>query len=416
MTIRTGSGRKPCSSTVRLNSRPAADGPIGRVYAGEINDQSSTFTIDPRSYAGKRDIWRATLNFEYDFANMTLVSLTGYQQREVDTLGDFNTCRRETRPAVCDSVDPAAQGTYFGGPLANSPAIVSVLTGTIEDRDEFSQDLHLQSNSDSRLQWVVGAYFSTEDFTDQSQRLSDGTLTSPDGTNVYAIAAPRPLVDTTTLLENRFYSLYGSLSYDVTDRINVSAEGRQTREEKIANQVENNWPTLTPPTGRQKDDWNFFAPRFILNFDATDDLLVYTSAAKGVKSGGFNPGAEPERATYDQEENWTYELGSKYTFWDGRARLNGAVYYVDWKDQQITGVSADGRTPITVNVAETEINGLELEGFFNVYDWLSLNLGYSFIDAKYTKGIAESVANLVDCDAVGLPCDTDLGFHLGDQR
>jgi len=141
-------------------------------------------------------------------------------------------------------------------------------------------------------------------------------------------------------------------------------------------------------------------------------LLSYASVAKGEKSGGFNPGAEPERATYEPEKNWTTEVGAKYTFWEDRALLNAAVYHVDWTDQQITAVAADGRTPITANVAETEINGFELEGSVNPLDWLQLNAGYSSLSAKYTEGIADSVANLVDCDALGVPCDKDLGFNL----
>jgi iron complex outermembrane receptor protein len=387
-------------------------GPVGRVYSGSIDDQTDSFTVDPRAYAGDRDIWRGTLSFEYDFGSITLASLTGYQEREVDTLGDFNTCRRETRSAVCDGVNPDQLGTFFGGPIADTPQIINILTGTIEDRDELSQDLRLQSNGDGRIQWSAGIYYSEEDFTDQSQRLSDGNLSNPAQTNFYAIASPFPLVDTTTLIENTFYSIYASVSYDLTERLNISAEGRQTREEKIANQVENNWPTETAPTGLQKDNWYFFTPRFILSYTWNDELLTYASAAKGVKSGGFNPGAEPERSTYDQEENWTYEVGAKYTFADGRAVLNTAIYHVDWTDQQITAVAADGRTPITVNVAETEINGFELEGVVSASEWLQLNFGYNFLDAKYTEGVAESVANLVDCDALGLPCDNDLGFTL----
>lgn len=378
--------------------------PLGRVYSGAIDDQSATFSVDPRAYAGDREILRASFGFERDFSAVTFVGLVGYQQRKVDTLGDFNTCRPETRAAVCDNVDPNGFGTYFAGPLAGGAQIVNILTGSVEDRRETSLDLRLQSNTDARLQWSTGIYLSREDFKDQSQRLSDGTLTNPDASNVYAVASPVPLTDSTTLNENEFYSIYGSLSYDFSERWNATLEARETLEKKVADNVEDVWPTQTPPTGRQSDDWTFFTPRLIVNYMPGNDWLLYASAAKGVKSGGFNPGA-PELPVYKQEENWTYELGSKLTFWDGRARLNGAIYHVDWDNQQITGVAADGRTPITVNVAETEIDGIELEAFVNPTEWLSFNAGYTLLDAEYTRGIAESVANLEDCDAVGLPCD-----------
>jgi iron complex outermembrane receptor protein len=405
-------GKKLIFNYSPFENSAGGGGPIGRLFSGGINRTSDVYRIDPRAFAGDRQVTRATLQFNYDFENFELVGLTGYQERKVETLNDYNTCRTDIRAAVCDIVSPTAVGTYFGGPLAGSRQIIGVLTGAIEDRDEFSQDLRLQSTGDGALEWAVGLYYSTEDFLDQNRRLSDSALTNSGATTIYATASTFPLVDATNLISNDFYSVYGSLGYDFADRWNVLLELRHTREEKQANQVSNNFPSTTPPTGFQEDDFSFTTPRFILSFDATEDWLLYASAAKGVKSGGFNPGSV-QISTYDQEENWSYELGSKLTFWDGKARVNAAAYFIDWEDQQITATDPDNsRLPITTNVAKSEIKGFELEAFLNPSDWLQFNAGFTILEAEYKEGETTSIQFLTDCDVLPIPCDLDTTLGL----
>ncbi len=400
-------GKKLTASPFEATAGLFTGGRLGRVYSGEITDTTSSYFIDPRSIAGNRDIYRGGFTVEYDFGEVRLVSVTGYQRRKVETLNDFNTCRRDIRAAVCDLVSPTAIGTFFGGPLAGGLQVGGVLTGGLEDRSEYSQDLRLQSESDEPLQWSAGIYLSSEKFRDESQRLSDIDLTNGDGSVIYAIASPSPMVDSSTQFSNDFYSAYGSLDYTFSERWNVVAEGRYTREEKSADQQQNNFPSNVPATGKQARDYDFFTPRLIANFTPNDELLVYVSAARGVKSGGFNPGSVSE-STFDEESNWTYELGSKYSFAEGRARLNGAVYFVDWDDQQVTATDPDNsRLPIAVNVAKTEIKGAELELFVDPTDWLRLNFGAAYIDAKYKEGISTAVNLLTDCASLPIPCDRE---------
>jgi len=386
---------------------------LGQLFDGEIKDVADSFSADPNAYGGDRDTFRGSLNLQWDFNSFSLVSLTGYQQRKLTTLSDFNTCRPERRSAICDTIDPDGFGTYYNGPLLNAPLIANTLVGFREDRDEFSQDLRIQSRNEDWLSWSAGMYFSNEDFTDVSTRMSDTDLTTSSGA-IVAIAGPL-MDDSTTLINNKFYSLYGSLGFDFLSSWNFSMEGRYTREEKSANQTENNFPDNKPPTGYQAKDFTFFTPRFILSWTPADDLLVYASAAKGVKSGGFNPGAEPERSTYEPEKNWTYELGSKYTFWGGRAIMSGAVYFIDWTDQQVVGRSAvDSTVSLITNVAETEIKGFEIDGTYLLLDWLTWNIGYAFNDAEYKKGNVSTMFGFSDCAEIGLDCNGPLGTSSGD--
>lgn len=77
-----------------------------------------------------------------------------------------------------------------------------------------------------------------------------------------------------------------------------------------------------------------------LDWRPNDDLLVYGSWNRGTKASGFNApflvvAADPaEVLPYDPEELDAFELGFKWTFADGRARLNAAGYYYDYTDYQ----------------------------------------------------------------------------------
>ncbi len=403
-------GKRSTASPFEAFAGLFTGGRLGRLYNGEITDTTDNYYVDPRSRSGDRLVYRGAFTVEYDFDNAQLVSVTGYQHREIDTLSDFNTCRRDIRAAVCDffpSVPPGSVGTFIGGPIAGGAVVGGILTGAVEDRDEISQDLRLQSTGAGPLQWSTGIYFSSESFRDKSQRLSDIDLTNTDASVIYAIASPTPMVDSSTVFSNDFYSVYGSLGYDLSDRWNVVAEGRYTREDKSADQQENNFPTDVPPTGRQAKDFKFFTPRFIANFEPNDDWLLYASIARGVKSGGFNAGSV-SKPTYDEESNWTYELGSKFTFAEGDATLNTAVYFVDWDDQQVTATDPNNsRLPITVNVAKTEILGAELDLFYRPSDWLQFNFGAAYIDAEYKDGFSTSTESLTDCAVLPIPCDRE---------
>ena len=224
-----------------------AGGPLGRLYDGRIDVRSQSYWIDPRAYSGNREIKRGSLEITYDLGDGTeLVALTGYQDRKVKTLNDYNTCRPDIRSFPCNTVSPTAFGTFYGGPLANSPFIAATFTGSDENRDEFSQDLRLQSNDNDPLQWIVGLYYSSESFTDDRVRLADQTITNIAGDNVYAIASTEPLLDSRAEIRNKFKSVYGSWAYDISSELNFAFEVRYTKEEKQTDEQVNNFPSQTP--------------------------------------------------------------------------------------------------------------------------------------------------------------------------
>jgi iron complex outermembrane recepter protein len=104
----------------------------------------------------------------------------------------------------------------------------------------------------------------------------------------------------------------------------------------------------------QDASWTKVTPRLAIDYTFDNDVMVYASAARGYKSGGFE-----NNTAFDEEESWSYELGFKSTLWESRMRLNGSIYYYDYENFQVQ-VLKDAKTD-TINIPEMKGKGAELE-------------------------------------------------------
>lgn len=113
---------------------------------------------------------------------------------------------------------------------------------------------------------------------------------------------------------------------------------------------------------------------------------IYTTIARGYKTGGFNSTFEREEdLSFDPEFSWNYEIGAKTTLFGKRVYADLALFYIDWKDQQIYQTVPSGRGSMLKNAGRSVSKGIEitlkaipLYGFEN-----SLTYGYTkaqFID------------------------------------
>jgi outer membrane receptor protein involved in Fe transport len=148
--------------------------------------------------------------------------------------------------------------------------------------------------------------------------------------------------------------------------------------------------TIDCITAKDSVTEHYFAPRIGLDWQITDDNMAYTYLAKGVKAGGFNNTSSPAQQTYDQESNWTFEIGSKNTFLDGALTLNGAIYYVDWADvqggeapQDSGGNGGPNANVVTGNISGVTNLGFEIDGIWNVTDIFYIDFGWSHTDPEY---------------------------------
>ncbi|MET0547321.1 MAG: TonB-dependent receptor, partial [Caulobacterales bacterium] len=140
-------------------------------------------------------------------------------------------------------------------------------------------------------------------------------------------------------------------------------------------------------------------------------LNVYASYSTGFKSGGFQyvPFSKAQADTlFDPEDIKAYEVGLKSEWLDRRVRFNAAAFRYDYKDLQVSRIVLVGAAPISVitNAAASKITGLDLELNAKATDWLELNLGYGYLNAKYKNYIFNATQDFSDTRMVRAPKHT----------
>ena len=116
--------------------------------------------------------------------------------------------------------------------------------------------------------------------------------------------------------------------------------------------------------------------------------MTYFTYSEGFKGGGFTQRIFPPEATlpdFGPEFVKSYEIGFKYDGWDGRLRLNGAVFFTDYSDIQLLVADPTRVGPFVTNAGDADIQGVELELLLAPAEsWLiSASLGY--LDPERTK-------------------------------
>jgi iron complex outermembrane receptor protein len=157
-------------------------------------------------------------------------------------------------------------------------------------------------------------------------------------------------------------------------------------------------------------DDDFITAKFGLDWTPGDDLLLYASYNRGVKAGGFNApldaslfayGALPaENMTFDKETLHAYEAGFKATLWDGKARLNGAVYYYDYQDYQ--AFSLEGLTLFVFNT-DAENYGFELEFQASPTANMDVLLGVGYVNSTVDDAYTTPSGDPLDRTAIMTP-------------
>ncbi|MCW5570783.1 MAG: TonB-dependent receptor, partial [Steroidobacteraceae bacterium] len=207
-----------------------------------------------------------------------------------------------------------------------------------------------------------------------------------------------------------------------TDRLRGRVEARYAEEEKTQSTPVRDGRVIVNPRAFN-DTWSFFTPRFTVDFRAADALMIYASAAKGIKAGGFNENASvAAEESFDPEENWTWELGTKGSLADGRVNFDVALFYVDWTDMQLPALSPGASIPqtVTLNVGSAKSQGIELALRAALGMGFTANAGFSYTDAEFKDAVNRSLITLPsfapsggDISGFDLPRTSPTQWNLG---
>jgi len=246
----------------------------------------------------------------------------------------------------------------------NSP-LLELIEEQREDFERQGLEVRLASADNSRITWLVGADYNA--YTSEIVTPRTGTLLGP----YAASAALRGQLRTDYANEDlTSYSIFGLVGVDLTDKLNLTVEGRVQVDQKDFNfeRVDGDPQTdQTIPLTYFSEEWTRFLPAVSLKYALTDDTTLYAKVATGYRPGGFNQNPTPgffDQLPYDPEDLYSIEAGWKanYLLGDMRVMPQLSVYYSVTDDlQQTTSLSQTNTTFTLQNVGGDYVYGAEFE-------------------------------------------------------
>ncbi len=392
-------------------------------WLNESNPHSSDFRSGYTEPSPSRDTFTLpSVKADWQMQGMELISDTSFFYRDLTRSEDYSeflwTALVGDGSPTPDSILPNYRASSLFHVRQNS----------------FTQEVRLQSTqSDSKLQWVVGALY-------QNSRLyADQYVVDPLLPALSLAAYGLPIEDAFGEgLVNGIYSyaihqwatdkqtaLFGQADYSFTPNWKATLGVRVARNTLDYHRDEDgaltaatryiqehgSAPTTTPVT-----------PKIGVSYEGDAHDLYYFSASKGTREGGVNnpsvasgkpgcPAGVTAPLAYGADNLWSYEIGAKNRFMDGRLRTEASVFYIDWKKIQ-QNVNNNGclTTSYVDNLGTATVKGAELQAELRVLDNWSWLLTGAYTDAKFssdalgspekTTGIRPVIAS--DGDSLGV--------------
>jgi len=321
--------------------------------------------------------------------DLTITSITGYMDGDTDSLMDL----------VGTTNDVAFQEVR-------------------NDGHSFTQELRFDNQSSGeKLRWLAGAYY----MTDEEDRFEENKFQPRN-------ARGGPFVPTflATFSNNNTdsYSLFGEISYDISDRATLTYGGRWVKDEKdyiygvaasgVNRQIagipgvgpgidgvdeacrSNSAGPPDPTCGSRdnplgfsdypvSDSWSDYISKLSLSYAINDTLNVYALYSEGFKSGTFQPDARNKASVdivVEPETSTNFELGLKGA--TARSRYAITVFYLEVEDVQTINLIpvGDGFTGLISNVGAVETLGIEVEGTFLVTDSFLVSGNFALFDSE----------------------------------
>jgi iron complex outermembrane receptor protein len=349
-------------------------------------------TTRPKISLGEREQY---LLLPESVADTTLTSVSSYISRDIAVNRDASSLSGSV------SVD-------LGFPAA-AVLLPSRLVDTT-DLEQYTQELRLASAGEGPFQWVFGGFYSKVD------RVYNQTLPTP-GYDAYTdavLGAGASAAVANGFPRNSPYNAYlpydikqkavfGELNYTL-GKLTATAGGRyydfsETRQFKSGGLFANG------DNRTDKTSSNGFTPRFLLSYEASDNVTFNAQASKGFRLGGVNdplnlPLCTPQDATifggyqsYKDESLWNYEGGVKSRF--GRVTFNGAAFYTDISNLQTTLDAGSCSSRVVFNVAKAHTKGVEGEFRARLATGLDIGLSGSLVEAEFDSSVKDGAGAIL---------------------
>lgn len=361
--------------------------PIGVAHRGE-HDNSNSYNGSPLSNplsVATTELVDTSMKLDFDFDFATLTSITAYNNTR-EAYGEVN------------------KGIGLGA-NSNGPGDLSFNNGTgvgteqTYDVQSISQELRLISNDDAaRMRWNLGLYYVNLNREDTlsvvvdtadaaGQAGANGSQGDPADLLLFPLGRARDI---------NAWAVFGNIDFDVNDPFTISLGLRFDVEDR--EQVDKDNPGQAGKQGATFDD---LQPKLSAVYRITDDHMVFATASRGFRSGGFNTPRTNFQTTFDKETLWSYEIGHKGRYFDNRVSLDLAAFYMDILNKQNFTFDAVQAAQITYNIPRSEIFGLEAAVGWDATEELTLGFAGGWMDSEITGFRGASLFPVNQIAAIG---------------
>jgi len=304
------------------------------------NDTRNT-GVDHRSF----QVYSASMTARLGAA--TLTSVTGYSVNKLTDVVDYD--------AGLGFLDGLTQ-QYLNIPNATTGIDLLERNQT----DKVSQELRLATPLGQKVDWLLGGFY-THERSPFTQTIDAAEPTSGDLVANWATFA--------WVVTYREYAAFTDFTVHFTDRFDVQLGARQSWIEQSYREVDTG-PFVLPFEGFPSPlilsevvtHDNAFTYLFTPRFKVSRDLMVYSRIASGYRPGGPNPDgiAFGLPLSYKPDKTKNYELGVKGDAFNRGITFDASLYYIDWKDIQLSYVDPNNGFGFNANGSRAKSEGFEL--------------------------------------------------------
>ncbi len=387
-------------------------GKSGYVFAYTNPDKDVYGQAQPQAQPYYQNFVLPALKVEYDLGAVSLVSNTSYFRRNEHGINDFT------------AFEVPLWTTIFTGKTTVLPTNPNdVATGyDLQRNDFFTQEVRLQSNdSNAALKWTAGVFYShdkVQTFRSVQNTFLGGILSQAFGgtctpAQCIEVAFGVPLdqgrflfVGNTTTYDKQLAG-FGQADLALTSHLKVTA-GVRVSKTKFSFSNYAAGPVNGPPSPRTDVGQSSETPvtgKIGISYQTDKGDLYYASIADGFRIGGANvpvnnAGCQaglaalgltkvPER--YNSDRVRSYEAGSKLGLADGRLRVDGSVFVIQWKNR-ISNISVPLGCPLsyTDNLGDSTSYGFNLGIDYAPVDNLILGLQLGDAHSTYDSDFSPS--------------------------
>lgn len=322
-----------------------------------LGDLDQAYLRGTGAYDRKVQAYSAVANVGFGEAQLT--SVTGYNINEFE-----------------DSLD----ATFA---LGNSTQALFGVRGTPQLNDnrtrKFSQEVRFSAPIGRNVEWMLGGFYTDEDSKYQQTRLAKDPVTGRIAGQVSFLSFP------TTFEEQ---ALFGQLTFHVTEKLDLQMGGRQSWIDQSYRSISVNAAgvsTLVPEVSVGTEAFTYLGSA---RYEFTPDVMGYARISSGYRAGGPNvvTGATLAPEAYEPDKTQDYQLGVKAEFLGQTLSVDASIYYIDWKDIQLTLRDLVTLQSFTDNAGEARSSGIELLVAVMPLDGLRIAAWGAYSDAELTEG------------------------------